>query len=364
MIILILIIIIYYQLHIKKLKKNHIKEINTLTSKLGDVRSTNILREILEVSFEKESISKSSKKIIYILLKNYSIDYCTIFINHGGRLVASSSNTGTTETIKCLEEYVNNLINEISAVSGKKLYIENGVLSYKSAAERNVNFSFFIPLKNNGEVIGAVLIENVNYDDTSNDMGLEFFKVILETISITLQNMIYYDRIVSMALKDPLTKMNNRRCMDKVLGEYINSNKLFTIAMMDIDHFKKFNDTYGHAFGDLVLIEVSKFIKKQVENSGQVFRYGGEEFLICFDNLNEAESFKLLDTIRYGIANLTITNDQNLSSKVTASFGLAEYPKNRVKNTEELKELADQALYESKALGRNRVTIYNPTKHL
>lgn len=356
---IVIIIVAIYQLFIFKLKKDYNLKIQGLESKLADVKSTNILRELLEVSYEKESIGKASKKIIYILLQNFNINYCTVFLNTGNKLTACASNAGSKEIMKELGDYANSLSEMPMGVGGKKLYTERGTLSYNTAADRNINFSFFIPLKVNDNMIGALLIENVNYDDRNNDMGVEFFKVVIDTISITLQNLIYYDKIVNMATRDALTKMYNRRQMEKVLTEYMAEGKVFSVAMMDIDHFKKFNDTYGHAFGDLVLIEVSKFIKKQVTNIGEVFRYGGEEFLICFNNMNSEQAFEKLDNIRKGIEALTITNENNVSSHVTASFGIAEYPKNKAKDTTILKEFADQALYYSKEHGRNQVTIYN-----
>lgn len=356
---IVIIIVAIYQLFIFKLKKDYNLKIQRLESKLADVKSTNILRELLEVSYEKESIGKASKKMISILLNNFNINYCTVFLNTGNKLTACASNAGNKDIMKELGAYVTHLSETSIGIGGKKLYTERGTLSYKTAAERGVNFSFFIPLKVDNNMIGALLIENVNYDDRNNDMTVEFFKIMIDTISITLQNLIFYDKIVAMATRDPLTKMYNRRQMERVLTDYMAEGKIFSVAMMDIDHFKKFNDTYGHAFGDIVLIEVSKFIKKQVSGLGEVFRYGGEEFLICFNNLNSAQAFEKLENIRKGIEKLKITNENNVSSHVTASFGIAEYPKNKAKDTNELKELADQALYYSKSHGRNQVTIYS-----
>jgi two-component system cell cycle response regulator len=352
-------IIALYKRQIAELKKKHSLQIGDLESKLGDEKSTLILRELLEVPFEKETISRASKKIVYILMKSYPMDFCTIYVNTNNRLRTCATNVATNDTMADLEYYVNLNIGKVESIGGKKAFTDKGYLSYVSAADRKVNFSFLIPLKANETLLGAVLIENTNYNDKNNEMGVEFFKVAMDTIAITFQNLIFYDKIVSMATKDALTKMHNRRQMDTVLNQLIADKKKFAVAMMDIDHFKKFNDTYGHSFGDLVLIQVSKFIKNQVKGYGQVFRYGGEEFLISFFDMNSTEAFERLDKIRQGIETLTITNENNVSSHVTASFGISEYPKNTTTDANNLKELADQALYYSKEHGRNRITIYN-----
>ena len=144
---IIVVIVAIYQLIIYRIKKNYSLQIKILESKLADVKSTSILRELLEVSYEKESIGKASKKIIYILLKNYNINYCTIFVNVGSKLVACASNTGSRAIMKELEYYVNQLSTSTVGIGGKKTYTVNGTLSYNTATERNVNFSFFIPLQ-------------------------------------------------------------------------------------------------------------------------------------------------------------------------------------------------------------------------
>lgn len=272
MLFIIVIIIALYQKQITEIKKKHSLQVSTLESKLGDEKSTRILRELLEVSFKKESISKASKKIVYILMKSYPMTFCTIYVNANNRLRTCATNVGDSDTMVDLENHVNLTIGKVESIGGKKIFADKGYLSYVTAAHRKVNFSFLIPLKANETLLGAVLIESSNYNDKNNEMGVEFFKVAMDTIAITFQNLIFYDKIVSMATKDALTKMFNRRQMDTVLTQLINEGNKFSVAMMDIDHFKKFNDTYGHAFGDLVLIEVSKFIKKQVKSYGQVFR--------------------------------------------------------------------------------------------
>lgn len=135
------------------------------------------------------------------------------------------------------------------------------------------------------------------------------------------------------------------------------NNSTFSIALFDIDHFKKFNDTYGHRHGDKVLTEVAQFVKNNIREDDTVFRYGGEEFLIHFNKTNNKEIISRLERIRSGIEKLKIQNDKGEVTPVTASFGLAEYPTHG-ETPDELIENADKALYKAKNDGRNRIVTY------
>ena len=116
------------------------------------------------------------------------------------------------------------------------------------------------------------------------EVETDFFEVVTETITLALQNLIYFEKIRDRAYIDGLTQIYNRKYMDIFLPKktkaYVHNNINFAIVMFDIDYFKKFNDTYGHQFGDLVLRELSKIVSKNIREIDVLFRYGGEEFVI------------------------------------------------------------------------------------
>ncbi len=217
----------------------------------------------------------------------------------------------------------------------------------------------FSPLVNNG-IIGGILIENQIATLTQDEM--QFFELVAENIALVLQNLVYFKQIMDQANKDGLTGIYNRNFMNMHLNSVIEEAKLtgrkFSIALFDIDHFKKFNDTYGHLHGDKVLKEVSHYIEQTVRTSDTVYRYGGEEFIIYFANTGIDDAAVVLDKLREGVSRLQILTDKNELTQVTISMGVTEFPTYDM-SVQGLIEKADQAMYFSKENGRNRVTKYS-----
>ncbi len=155
---------------------------------------------------------------------------------------------------------------------------------------------------------------------------------------------------------DPLTQVFNRRAWeesaDHVCEMARDSNKHFAVFMMDADHFKLFNDTYGHSAGDACLKSIANAIRETVRADDVLGRYGGEEFVLisCVTLLDELEA--LGERIRSAVWDLDIKHELNAPSKrVTISIGFAT---NTGSHWSDVRELADQALYEAKKEGRNR----------
>ena len=111
-------------------------------------------------------------------------------------------------------------------------------------------------------------------------------------------------------------------------------------------------------FGDIVLIQVVEFVNNSIRFNDTLFRYGGEEFVICFANTNNANVIGKLNVIREELSKLILSDGNGTTANVKASFGLSEYPNNGM-TIKKLIECADNALYKSKENGRNQVTIYN-----
>jgi diguanylate cyclase (GGDEF)-like protein len=153
---------------------------------------------------------------------------------------------------------------------------------------------------------------------------------------------------------DELTRVFNRRHVEKVLKDIINKNSLnsleFCVVIFDIDHFKKFNDTYGHNFGDEVLKIVANTANKCVGVNNTLGRWGGEEFLIVMPLCDLESGVILAEEIRKNIESLALDN----GAKLTSSFGVAEYEYRDTATS--IVERADTNLFRSKSLGRNRVS--------
>jgi len=162
------------------------------------------------------------------------------------------------------------------------------------------------------------------------------------------------------ALHDPLTGLHNRRYLDETLAREITragrENDPISIIMIDIDHFKTINDTYGHSVGDKFLVEIANLMKNHARGSDIVCRFGGEEFLLVLPGTDINSAVKRAEEIRIRCAELILQHagkDLNL----TMSFGVASYPEHG-QAADELIIKADNAMYRSKQAGRNRVTAW------
>lgn len=164
-----------------------------------------------------------------------------------------------------------------------------------------------------------------------------------------------------ISVTDGLTDIFNRRYFNEFFQKTINSakrnNELVSFLMLDIDHFKQYNDTYGHQMGDEVLIEVAKCIKDSIRRADDnCFRLGGEEFGVVFRIESKAKAIQFANKIRQNIENLHIEHLKNsVSPYITISIGLVCKNANEIKDDIELYKDTDDQLYKAKELGRNRV---------
>lgn len=160
------------------------------------------------------------------------------------------------------------------------------------------------------------------------------------------------------ALRDPLTGLFNREAYDNKINELLadsNTNqKVTSLLIWDVDHFKRFNDTYGHVIGDKVLKAVSKKLSQSLKSEYFLARYGGEEFVMILPGVNDSEAAGFADKIREEISHVTFLF-KGKPIKVTISCGIAVM--HEKDNAENLLERADKALYEAKENGRNCVKL-------
>ena len=169
----------------------------------------------------------------------------------------------------------------------------------------------------------------------------------------------FHENLLSSALRDSLTKLFNKRYfLDRLDAELKFAQRHRTavsLLLLDLDHFKKVNDTLGHLAGDAVLAAVAGALSKAVRNEDVVARYGGEEIAIILRAIGFDAAFTTADRLRKLVESTAIPFDgQDL--RVTVSIGVSEYPSNPAKQIDELIEAADKALYRAKNAGRNRVS--------
>ncbi len=157
------------------------------------------------------------------------------------------------------------------------------------------------------------------------------------------------------ALFDGLSNLYNRRAFDTDLASLIEANQKMSLVMLDIDHFKAFNDNYGHLFGDNVIKSIARRLQQSCRDGACAYRFGGEEFALILPNKSLRIARQYADTLRRMVEKLRVTDKRNGSQVdvITASFGVAEFEPGDTASC--LVYKADKQLYDAKQLGRNRV---------
>lgn len=183
---------------------------------------------------------------------------------------------------------------------------------------------------------------------------------IIARIEVILQRMqVFHD----LSMRDELTGAYNRRYFNEKLEEELNrcgrNNRSFSIAVMDIDFFKKINDTYGHQVGDFILVQLVRFIQARLRKSDFVARLGGEEFILLLPETPGLNAFSLMERLRLQLMETVFPYHDPVSRDctdigITVSAGISTFPDDADNGTA-LLELADKALYAAKSKGRNTV---------
>ena len=241
--------------------------------------------------------------------------------------------------------------------------------------EKNSNIKTSI-IENNGKVgifpiligdktLGAIVAYNT-FENLTNE-EIEYLKELSAQASLTIDKANSYSKILQNATLDALTRLNNRHQFAHRLKQETSTakrqNTSLCCIMLDIDYFKKVNDTYGHAVGDNVLKTVANVIRKEIRESDIASRYGGEEFTILTPNTNLEEAVLVANRLRAQIEKKKINIEEFKIEgvkeiSVTISVGVSQFNK---KNAEPdtLYQEADKALYAAKEGGRNRVIVYS-----
>jgi len=164
--------------------------------------------------------------------------------------------------------------------------------------------------------------------------------------------------LTSISMRDPLLNIGNRRAMDNTLADVFERTRRYqrpyAVALVDVDHFKIFNDFYGHQAGDDALVQIAATIKKMIRRTDSVYRYGGEEFLIVLPEVGEEGGAIAANHVRESVEKLALPHEKADRGFVSVSIGVAEEQLNEPDQNKTIAR-ADEALYRAKHLGRNRV---------
>lgn len=274
------------------------------------------------------------------------VTYSTIFTKKDNQFIIRSTNMHMNESPKELFYYPL-LIKEKFFLLNCKWH-----LSYKDFEDKTIHSIVGVPISFNNNFIGYIIVGHT-YSNFFTEELIAFITSIANQIGIALENASLYNKVLESSNKDPLLNIYNRKYFFDTLNEMLKkSPKPFATVIMDIDNFKKVNDTHGHSFGDEVLIKTSGLFKNLL-NGNMVARYGGEEFIACIHKEDISNVYHKIENIKNKINENVIKSNNNLV-KITCSFGISYYP-NDGQTIRDLLDMADYRLYLAKNSGKNKV---------
>jgi diguanylate cyclase (GGDEF)-like protein len=256
----------------------------------------------------------------------------------------------------------NSPVMETAVLSGQYVLEQNFHTSsyYRGADNPLFKKGFFvsIPLMIEKEVVGVLNINDVDQDSFNVD-DLGFILNLSELIAMSISNAVLYEQTSKLAVTDGLTGISNRQSLVKSLQIEFERSKRYnsplSFIILDVDHFKDVNDTYGHQKGDEILIAIASLLKKACRANDIAARYGGEEFLMILPQSNAQGAFKIAERVREEMMKISFAgNESNFA--VTVSCGVAEFNKD-YESINKLITVADRALYEAKNGGRNKTIL-------
>jgi diguanylate cyclase (GGDEF)-like protein/PAS domain S-box-containing protein len=217
-----------------------------------------------------------------------------------------------------------------------------------------------VPILAQGEAIGILHVQATDEDHSLGEADLSFKTTFASQVGLSVANIKLRDALKTQSIKDPLTGLYNRRYLQEVLEREIRrsirSEQHLGILMLDLDHFKKFNDTYGHEAGDSVLRETASLLIRSVRAEDFVCRYGGEEFVVVLPTAELRAAESRAQRIREKVRDLVVTDRGRSVGLITVSIGVAALPDQGM-SEKELLQAADAALYRAKREGRDRVVV-------
>ncbi len=214
------------------------------------------------------------------------------------------------------------------------------------------NSNLCIPLTALGEIVGLLYLETSGGRHASPGDRL-YFELLAENVGLAVANLQLRHRLVGMAKRDALTGLMNRRSLDETLNRFVEEpGASLGCLMIDIDHFKRFNDQFGHDAGDAVMQYVARILSEVVTGKGDVFRFGGEEFTVLLPGSTAMDAEKIAEQLRQSVESSPLSYRGRLLDPVTISLGISTSPQDGTVST--ILERADRALLSAKRHGRNR----------
>jgi diguanylate cyclase (GGDEF)-like protein len=330
-----------------------------------ELSETRELNPLLESAMQQALSFVGAKKGYIVLLDGDNLIF-RVGLDHEGQ-----SLDGPSERIS------RTIFNEV-ITTGKGKITADAASSVDAASvlALNIRSVMCAPLISRGKILGAVYVENRTQRNFFNLDDLKLLEFFAAQAAVSIENAMLNDdlegqvkartqelaeaneKLYQLAITDPLTGLHNRRHFFELANLEIAAAQRYerplSVMMMDLDHFKNVNDTYGHLAGDQVLKAFAKRTLECVREVDVIGRYGGEEFALLLPNTDLSAAVEMGERLRLAISAAPVHTEE-ADIPVTVSIGATQYPFGSELTSDALFDRADQALYEAKKGGRNRV---------
>ncbi len=340
--------------NIESLQKHH-----TIQEKINSLVNTANISENKSVIYEKaveicQSIFKYDK--LTIMVSYQDIDHARIDFVDGYSLDISRD-----EVFSLKNSIFTNVIQDNQIINSKDINKDFGK-RYRfyedEKTKRSISSVLAVPIIINQDVSGCIALERFEEKEYS-AINLFYLEKIAQMLNVLLQWQSEYHKMYLNTTHDNLTGLLNYRAfldrLDVEINRALRTDQSLVIIIVDVDKFKRINDTFGHPIGNIALRKIADLISSSVRNIDVVARYGGEEFIIAVSNSQKTSAEQIVERIVSNVANnIFIFNDQRI--KITVSAGMAEFPKDS-DQVQKLIEAADKAMYAAKKHGGNTFSI-------
>ncbi len=217
-----------------------------------------------------------------------------------------------------------------------------------------------LPIVCNNQVIGVIQVLNRIGQNQFSENDLDLLEKLLDLSSSAIARSDLYQKMSDLVTTDDLTHLYNLRYLDHVLDVEMKRSRRYksflSLIFIDLDFFKQVNDNHGHLMGSKVLVEMASILIESLRAVDVIVRYGGDEFVVLLPNTDLKKASRVAERVRIAIHEFDFLKEEGLSLKITASFGIACYPKH-ANARNDLIHLADRAMYVSKTNGRDMISV-------
>ncbi len=329
---------------------------------LKTIRELNILNELsasLHTALDKESIFEQIVQKSRELLKAEKA--AILLIDKYKRVTDFYTSLGPTGDCKCaVKGTIKKVIEDMTILRTRDIMKHPSFSSFPTA-HPDIKSAILVPLLLRGEAIGVICVTDKKEADEFTPEDEDMLLNLAFHSALAIEKVQLHEEVLKIAATDGLTGLYNHRTFQEKLKEELERARRFkhkvALVMFDIDHFKEFNDTYGHLKGDEMLQRVACIMTDNIRTIDFAARYGGEEFALILPEVSYEGALVVAERIREKVEKHRLKiNGQSVS--VTISGGIAIYPDDAT-SREELIEKADKALYLSKRTGRNKISTFN-----